>query len=720
MPAEIQLLRNQLIRWDSPAKQVFIERLLELVPEQNAWAVIVMNDSKRGLPLLRKTIDIDEALRNGVASILTDDPYAYVQGLSDADLSPAQLAKRNAKWTVLAPFITDPSRPLFEPQARAKAISAIKAKSKISTATLYRDMRTYYVRGQTLNAFTTDYHRCGAPNESRKAGNKPRGRPPKYGKKVTNITPAILEKLILGLNQYFKDEGLPFSDALKETKRKYFVARLTWNGKRPDVALTDEGAQITEGQARYHYFKSRCQNDILIARVGIKRFNRDLRGLPNESTSLAFGPGGLYQIDATVADAWLIHPWTKKPIGRPTVYLIIDTYSHMVVGFHVTFESPSYMAAVLAFEQACRPKVEILTELGIDLDPELWPAQGMPQRVLGDRGEFVSRNSDRFCSELDCSLSNTAPYRADAKGIIEQSFRQTNLHTIQWLDGYVDRNRDRGDAHPKNVTTTTPRTFMQMLVIGIIERNRSRLNGYPLSREHYADGVEPRPVSLWEWGMANRSGQLRVLPAAQIRRRLLPREEARITAHGISFRGLHFESEQLPAAEVGTIERSAGRERITIAFDPRMVDKTYLVSRQVEAELEPLRLTPRSARFSGLSWVEMEALVTGQKVAANASAESDANRKASSRAYQEQIANADKAAHGGNHGSGVRAGKNHVRKLEAHHDGLANIPTLPPEPATAIPPSAPDTATAAMHSAEQARMADKLRKQISGKTDSKT
>lgn len=90
-----------LIRWDTGTQAVRFERLLELVPERHAWAVINMNDSKRGLPFLRNAKEITEALSNGIASVLSDDPYAYVQGLSDGDLSTAQLAKRNARWTVL-------------------------------------------------------------------------------------------------------------------------------------------------------------------------------------------------------------------------------------------------------------------------------------------------------------------------------------------------------------------------------------------------------------------------------------------------------------------------------------------------------------------------------------------------------------------------------------------------------------------------------------------
>ncbi len=709
-----------VIRWDTGTKPVSFERLLEFVPARHMWVVIDISKLQSGLPFYRPENEIIRALNNGEVTVATADPYSYVQGITDADLSPVQLQIRDDAWAILGSSFTDPSRPFFDSQVRGKAITALATKHKVSLASLYRHIHRYYARGQTPNSLATDYHRCGANNATRKSGDKPRGRPPKYGKLVTNITPEILTKLLPGLDKHYKNGGLSFTDALSETKRESFVASIKWTGNRPDVTLTDEGVGISVGQARYHYRRATNYNAVLRTRVGAKKFSRDLRGLPGHSTALAVGPGSQYQVDATVADGWVVHPWTRKPIGRPNVYLIVDTYSHMVVGFLVTIGPLSYISSALAFEQACRPKGEVLKELELDISAELWPAEGLPHRILADRGELVSKNSDRFCSALDCTVSNTAPYRADAKGIVEQAFRQSNLHTMQWLDGFVDPNRDRGDALPKNLTDTDPKTFIRMLAVGLINRNMDRLSGYPLSREHYADGVEPRPLHLWKWGMENRSGQLRVLPSARIRQRLLPRERARVTTHGITFRGLHFECDRLPASELGTIERSAGREDVEIAFDPRIVDQTFLIPSQVEAEMEPLHLTPRSKEYSGLSWVEVETLAKQQKIAANASAESDANRKASTRAYQETIANASKVAHAGDHGTSVQAGKSHVQKLEVQHDGLANIPTSPPAAATLMKSSLSGTSPAASPSVEQARMADKLRKQMAKNTDYKT
>ncbi|MBW4573588.1 MAG: hypothetical protein KME31_38255 [Tolypothrix carrinoi HA7290-LM1] len=44
-------------------------------------------------------------------------------------------------------------------------------------------------------------------------------------------------------------------------------------------------------------------------------------------------------------------------IGRPTLYLVIDVFSRLIVGFIVTLEPPSWLGAMLALENATADKV---------------------------------------------------------------------------------------------------------------------------------------------------------------------------------------------------------------------------------------------------------------------------------------------------------------------------------------------------------------------------
>lgn len=46
------------------------------------------------------------------------------------------------------------------------------------------------------------------------------------------------------------------------------------------------------------------------------------------------GPGSRYEIDATIADIYLVSDSDRACIvGRPTIYFVVDVFSRMVVGF---------------------------------------------------------------------------------------------------------------------------------------------------------------------------------------------------------------------------------------------------------------------------------------------------------------------------------------------------------------------------------------------------
>jgi hypothetical protein len=356
----------------------------------------------------------------------------------------------------------------------------------------------------------------------------------------------------------------------------------------------------------------------------------------------------------------------------------------MVVGFHVTFEPPSLIAAALAIEQAIRNKGEVIKELGLEIHAELWPAEGIPNAFMADRGELISKDSDEITRILHCDLETTQAYRGDAKGLVEQAFRQTNLHTIQWTDGFVSKDRDRDDPHPKRTTTVHPRAFCQVLAVGLINRNFDLLDRYPLAKEHYNEGLERRPFDLWNWGVDNRSGLLRPINTKHLHRKLLPRATAQTQRDGLFFGGVTFTNARLEKEDWFSLAGIQKRKHMTIAYDPRSVSNTYLVPNELEGELEPLQLTTRwrNRNYGELSWHELEALFKQDKVTKAASKGKDLVRKINARAYQDQILEDSKAHFNG--GKALPAddtgAKEDFRKQEFKYGGAEKVPLTPPGP----------------------------------------
>ncbi|MDC9611690.1 transposase, partial [Pseudoalteromonas sp. GABNS16H] len=79
--------------------------------------------------------------------------------------------------------------------------------------------------------------------------------------------------------------------------------------------------------------------------------------MTSTSGNLNFGPGARYEIDATIADLYLVAEDDPAPIiGRPVLYFVKDVFSRMVVGMYVGLENPSWVAAMVALSNAFSDK----------------------------------------------------------------------------------------------------------------------------------------------------------------------------------------------------------------------------------------------------------------------------------------------------------------------------------------------------------------------------
>ena len=109
------------------------------------------------------------------------------------------------------------------------------------------------------------------------------------------------------------------------------------------------------------------------------------------------GPGSRYQIDATIADIYLISDSDRACIiGRPTVYFMIDEFSRMVTGMYVGLENPSYVTSMQVLRIAMCDKVEYCKNFGREIRSEDWPCIGLPEAILADRGELLGHQIEHL------------------------------------------------------------------------------------------------------------------------------------------------------------------------------------------------------------------------------------------------------------------------------------------------------------------------------------
>ncbi len=356
-----------------------------------------------------------------------------------------------------------------------------------------------------------------------------RGRPPRRTTTLAdevgiNVDEAIREKFRRGIRLFYETRK---ARTLKEAYQ-LMLEHLFHQGydKRDDI-LVPIVPPVTDlpsfGQFRYWYEKERDWETSQKRRLGERRYALSRRPITGDSTQMAQGPGSLYQIDATIADVYLVSRWDRnRVIGRPVVYMVEDVFSRMIVGLSVAMEGPSWLGAMLALENAASDKTGYCAQFGIE-DATWWPAQHLPDAILADRGELEGYNADQLVNALAIRIANTPPYRGDLKAIIEQNFRLMNLNLVHQLPGAVVKDRERGEPDYRLDAVLTLEEFTRLMVLTIRDHNQyQRLDSYPLTEDMMADGVEPYPLDLWQWGITHRSGHLRSVPHDILRLNLLP------------------------------------------------------------------------------------------------------------------------------------------------------------------------------------------------------
>ncbi len=602
---------NQLVEWLGENGDPLTERLLWMDLSYTDVYLFDVRDPK-ALPVWRRLKDLESAVSQGIARVLAEDPL--LKGMRPDDLvTESQRVQRDQAWQIIQPLVEMADEAIYRPETRGPLIADISVRAGVTKTTIYGYLRRYWRGGQTKNALLPEYERRGGRGKTKRVSDRKRGRPPRRTDTVAdemgiNVDEDIREKFRRGIRLFYETRK---AHTLKEAYQ-LMLEHLFHQGyeKRGDILVPVLPA-VTElpsfGQFRYWYEKERDWETSQKRRLGERRYALSRRPITGDSTQMAQGPGALYQIDATIADVYLVSRWDRnRVIGRPVVYMVEDVFSRMIVGLSVSLEGPSWLGAMLALENAASDKTGFCGQFGIE-DVSWWPAQHLPDAILADRGELEGYNADQLVNALAIRVANTPPYRGDLKAIIEQNFRLMNLNLVGQLPGAVVKDRERGEPDYRLDAVLTLDEFTHLLVLSVRDHNLyQRLDSYPMTEDMMADNVEPYPWDLWQWGITHRSGHLRSVPHDVLRLNLLPGAEASVTPRGIQFRGVLYTTERAIREQWYERAQARGTFRVALAFDPRVMDVIYLRDDNGTG-IEPGTLLDRNQQFRGYTWWDYEA-----------------------------------------------------------------------------------------------------------------
>ncbi|HEV7378054.1 MAG TPA: Mu transposase C-terminal domain-containing protein [Pyrinomonadaceae bacterium] len=614
----MNLFVNTLIEWHTPddeQSKSYVERILMI--DAFLTEIITINIlDKRALPIARSYSEVVHALAANEARILQIDPYVPLLRPED-EIKENHLRRRDEAWGLIESLVANEDRAfLLNKKIRGRLIANLSITTSREKKVIYKFLRRYWQAGRIKNALLPTFNNCGGPGKRRLAitSDSPKlGRPSALAKATgqsigIRLTADIEKRFERGIKRFYEKEKAG------SLRRAYQLTLETFFNE--GYALTDgtlvpilPPAEKLPSFKQFRDWYRKIYRDIVRekkARQGDREYNLCSRELLGDSTQMAFGPGSVYQIDATLADIYLVSSFDRtRIIGRPVIYVCIDVFSRVITGICVTLEGPSWLGAMLALDNVMANKATFCLEYGVSLQEDEWPCHHLPEAILADRGEFEGYNANSLVNSLGTRIHNAPPYRADWKGIVERHFGIVNESFIHFLPGTVYPPRTRGNPDYRLDAVLTINEFRKLLILYVRDYNMNHyMKWYRKNVFMIADHVARYPLDIWHWGIRNRSGHLRTRSQDIVRLNLLPRKQVSVTS-----RGIHFEKELYYTCDTALREgwfiraRTQGSWKIVVCYDPRTLNTIYM-SLEGGRQLESCHLTPACQTFQDHDWHE--------------------------------------------------------------------------------------------------------------------
>jgi hypothetical protein len=571
---DILLFENNVIELlDNELKPESLLRILWISPDKMDIILVEINDHRKmKLPFFRNYSEIVNEIEGGKARVLEIDPDLRLIS-PDENYLRKYKAQRDENWDVIKDIvIKEPD--IYISKYRGTLINEVVEKIGKSKKEIYRLLKRYWFYGKTKNALLRNYFDCGAPGKQREYSKKP-GPKSNEGNEfiVTDKDKKIFEAAVTKFHVKQKMNLTATHQHMCE--ENYNSGYYRKNGVL--VPMIEPKKIPTIRQFLYWYNNEYPFVNKYLNRHGKRKAEMDVRPLLGDATERALSVGYLYEIDSTPADIILVAEDRQTIIGTPTLYIVMDVFSRMIVGFHASLSPASIIEQMVALENAATSKVEFCRQYGIEIEESDWPSKNLPQYLNGDRGELKSKWSENLVS-LKVDVDNAPSYRGDLKPFIERHFGLTNDKIRQLLfqvGAKPGRARERGELDPARNAALTIYEFTQFMILQIITFNKSALNKeYFVTREMFEDMIELSPLGVWNWG--TRKNLLHQVTRNLLRYTLLPKGKATVTRWGIEFSKMCYSNEYGLKAGWFEEELIDGQKYIEISYDPRNISSIFI------------------------------------------------------------------------------------------------------------------------------------------------
>jgi putative transposase len=555
---------------------------------------------------------------------------------SDADQRPQppskqDVAVRDLRWSRIKDIVNSPD--ILAPRTRGPLLKKHAATIGVSDKTLRANLRQWWVGGQTPDALLGTYFRSGrievttpgalaitekSPNGTftyvfAPAKTNARGRRPKDGGYKPLAMSADVRRIVLDVARKFyeNDASKSVRGATTVVLNKLFSLYdengVALRDKDDKAVLKNPGHRPSFDQIRYLLSKAMVISITHKRRNGAADYENNHAPATGSVLDDCLGPGDVYEIDATIIDVYIVAKANRRVIiGKPTLFLIIDRWSRLIVGFYITLENPSWNEATQAILSISGDWEAVCKRLGVTYSASDWPAVGaMPNRFFGDRADMITYASDALCDGVAVQVTNAPALMSSCKPIAESGFLTTHVPLKESAPGYeppTNPFKRRAKKFHKDASMTLDEIAATYLRI-VIAHNRMEKSGYQASAEEIMQNLPCTPKAIWTRGIAERMGSIARMPVDLLRRKLMPRDTATVKVDGIHFRDCIYKSAEL--GEWCTRASLRGSFQVPVAYTPNLVDKIIAYDPTDSRKEYVLTLTTTSDEFSGYTFAEV-------------------------------------------------------------------------------------------------------------------
>jgi putative transposase len=358
------------------------------------------------------------------------------------------------------------------------------------------------------------YENCGKEPRSFKADSKTGPKTKSCGNPTNSVSrmyqPDDIQKI----------RGIAFANGIEKKDGKFQIKRIRtlfdrehasdkgWvvkNDKQFPALLLNENQRLTKRQFYRVFHKAIMPNEMMVLTDGVKEAinrSRQTKGKANEGI---FRAAQVCEIDTTPLPVYLANPLEpnkRETVGKVYLCMIVCVATQMIMGYSLSFAPPVWENIAEAIINCMLNKQEYALNYGVDIDPEDWPVQIVPEGLRADNGvEYLKQIIQRVINGDEIEINDfsiNAPGQPRGKGTSEKI-----LHIMEGflenLQGKVTKGRNPSIQHPANHPIIFLEGLHALVIRAITIHNTTHFRPRLITHEMAFNSVKPVPSAMWQY-----------------------------------------------------------------------------------------------------------------------------------------------------------------------------------------------------------------------------